>query len=119
MRSWLQLRFGLAAAAGNAQGLSLKELFGLTMDSNVDCDDDDGALALRMNTGSPMYPGQCRHLALPGARFVDAAADQKSRDRICKLIAGGGGTVSFIANKTFCCSSTRRQSVWTLQALQV
>ena len=94
---WLQLRFGLAAAVGNSQGLSLRELFGLTMDSDVNCD-VDSVLALRTTTGSPMCPEQCWHIALPGARFVDAVADQKSRDRICKLIAGGGGTVSFIAN---------------------
>lgn len=89
---WLMLRFGLAAASGDGRGLSLEELFALDP-GLADC----GARVCdpRMTTGTPSHPLRFRHVLLADVSFADAA---KSRGRINKVIADGGGVVTFIEN---------------------
>lgn len=89
---WLQLRFGLIATAGNNRGLSLEELFALSPE-HADC--SHYAFDLRMATGSPSHPLRFRHLALSDVCFAESP---QSRSRIDKVIADGGGVVTFSAN---------------------
>ena len=96
---WLQLRFGLASASGNAQGLSIEELFALDVSDKLPTAVRE-SLRSRMATGSLKNPSQFSLVALPCSSFEDAASgtDPTSRRLVDEVIAAGGGVVTFIAN---------------------
>lgn len=94
---WLQLRFGLAAAAGTTEGLSLEALFSLTLSESLPSAAWQ-SFSRRLVMGLPSYPHRFFHVALPDVDFTRAITDPQSRRLIDEVITGGGGVVTFIAN---------------------
>lgn len=96
---WLKLRFGLAAATGSPQGLSLEELFVLKVDSNLPTAVRK-TLCCRMMAGSTTRtdPTQFLIRTIPSDSFANAVNNARSRSKISEVVAAGCGAVTFIAN---------------------
>ena len=95
---WLQLRFCLAAATtGESRGLSIESLFALTLRVDLPTAWSD-SLRRQMTAGSPLHPLCFGRVCVPDVDFANAVADLGSRRLIAKVIAAGGGTVTFTAN---------------------